>query len=342
MKRSFWFKLLCSLFFLWLIFRGLARESILDVFGSARPALVLGSVLVSFMMVAISCWKWQLLLKMEGDALPYGKLFRYYLVGYYYTCLLPSNVGGDVARAWLTGRETGRPAHAVLAVFLERVTGLLLLLILSLSLPWLAPALFQSPAVWAASGLALALFVFLLGSVFIPRPGVVLTRIASLVLPALKDPAPQGTITRTAARLISAVQSFHDRLRDALKAIGNRRRGWVAVLALTALFYAITWLNVWISFQAFGIEVPWKLVLAVTPVSMLVAGLPLAPFGGLGLTEGAFVLFFKAVGIAPSASLAMALLLRLKLVFLGLLGMLVQFESPAISNALHDRTQSTA
>jgi uncharacterized protein (TIRG00374 family) len=94
------------------------------------------------------------------------------------------------------------------------------------------------------------------------------------------------------------------------------------VVLLTLLFYALAWLNVYVSLRAFGVDAPFVHVMALTPIVMIVAAIPISP-AGLGLQEWGYVHFFGLVAIATPPILAMALLIRLKLILIGCLGMLV-------------------
>ena len=92
------------------------------------------SLLLSGAMVSISTWKWKVLLGQQGHALSFPHLLRVYFIGYYFSNFLPSNFGGDVVRSLYTGRRIGSQQRAAIAVFLERFTGLILLLVLVVNL----------------------------------------------------------------------------------------------------------------------------------------------------------------------------------------------------------------
>src|SRR5262245_24350777 len=76
--------------------------------GRAAPAPLLLAFILFFVNVAVSCWKWHLLLLAQGLRLPFGRLYRWYLLGSFANNLLPSDVGGDLGRVYYASRATGR------------------------------------------------------------------------------------------------------------------------------------------------------------------------------------------------------------------------------------------
>ena len=59
---------------------------------------------------------------------PLRHLVGYYFIGMYFSLLLPTSVGGDVVRAWYLDGGTRRRLGAFATVFLDRLSGLIVLL----------------------------------------------------------------------------------------------------------------------------------------------------------------------------------------------------------------------
>lgn len=269
-----------------------------QVFSRISPAPLAALVGVALLMIAVSCWKWKLLLESQGLELPGGFLLATYFVGYFFTNFLPTGIGGDAVRALRVGEATGRRGASLLAVFFERFTGLLVLLTWVVSLPLLRPAILRHPPILvlvcaAAGALALALLAAFRGRE--------LYRVASRLLPA-------GFVAEKAALL---ARHFHEfRLGRALA---------LRVLAVTVGFYALTFLNVLLAFRTFGIDVAPAEVATWTPVILFISMVPLS-ISSLGIAEGAYVFCFLLAGVPREASLSVALIMRLKLVAFGLVG----------------------
>jgi len=61
----------------------------------------------------------------------YWRLFSYYLIGQFYNLFLPTSVGGDVVRSYQLGKYSGSQSNALASVFVERYTGVLVLLLVA-------------------------------------------------------------------------------------------------------------------------------------------------------------------------------------------------------------------
>ena len=92
------------------------------------------------------------------------------------------------------------------------------------------------------------------------------------------------------------------------------------------LFHFLTVINTYVACLAVGWESPNFLGLfVVVPLILLVSILPITP-SGVGVQEGAFVFFLKRVGAESSQGLAVALILRAKVLLLAVIGGLLFFK----------------
>lgn len=312
MKASLILKWLVSGAFFLVLTRVVRSDAFVEMLRQADPVYVAVSFGLSFVMLGLSCAKWYLLLRHQGRTVSFIRLYRIYLIGYFYTNLLPSNVGGDVTRSYLAGREIGSQSDAAISVFMERLTGLFVLLLLVIVAPCLNPErLYPHAAVWLPSLGSLALLLILFWIVRVPDPLRMVQCLGGRVpdvLGWMKDKA-------------FVIQS---KLVDSIQRLGRDGKVMAMVGAMTLLFYLLTWINVWVTFKAFGVHVAILDVAALLPTAMIVSMVPIVPLAGLGLAEGVYVYYFSLLGVAPAGSLAMGLLLRSKLVVLGVLGCLCQ------------------
>lgn len=325
-------KVLLALVFLAGIFYWIDPAKLKACAANIDERFLAASVALSFAMVAVSTWKWWYLLRLQGYAIPFGFLYRAYFVGYFYSNLLPSNVGGDVARVWLTMKRGAPSDAAVASVFAERFTGMILLLVMAVISPFFAPALNRHPALLvcalAAAGGLLVLALIVSGA----RPGArFLGRTGSATM-AWTDRHQRLAFLRPA--LVKA-GAFGAQAAALMTRIRNRPEAFWLVSAQTVLFYALMLANVAVGFRAFGAWPDAVAMTAVFPAALLLAMVPLT-LGNLGITEGAYVYFFGLAGMGAEITLAMGLLLRAKIIMLGLIGMLFHLNEPGPAVAKHD------
>jgi len=307
MNRGTLLKLGISLVFVALLVRTVSGGDLVSTISRVKPSWLLSSLGVTVLMFFISTLKWHYILRLQGHRVPFFSLVRQYLIGYYFSNLLPSNVGGDVVRATYIGKTIGSTSTAMVSVFLERVTGLVLLLILALATPLITPNLIKKPEVIAPLAVAFGGLIVI------------------VAMFALRDPISIGRKffpTRILVPIFNGLDAFHQKLLEALKCVKARPSSLLPITSYTLTFYILTWINVYVSFRAFGLTPAWNSVITITPIVMLVSALPLAPLGNLGFAEFSYTHYFSLVGVANAPVIAMALLLRFKLIILAICGMI--------------------
>jgi uncharacterized membrane protein YbhN (UPF0104 family) len=116
----------------------------------------------------------------------------------------------------------------------------------------------------------------------------------------------------TFLRLPGAARTIVDRVYQGLLLGLSDRRLLARALVLSVIFHLLTIVNTVAVGAAVGWEeIPWKGLLVVVPLILLIGAIPVAP-QGLGIQEGAFVYFLHAVGATTGQALAIALVLRAK------------------------------
>ena len=91
---------------------------------TATPCLFALAVVLYAAMLALSTWRWRLLLQAQGHPGPLRRLSASYLVATFFNNFLPSNIGGDVIRVRDSSRLTGSTTTTSLAVVaIDRILG---------------------------------------------------------------------------------------------------------------------------------------------------------------------------------------------------------------------------
>ena len=273
--------------------------------GADPTWLAAGAGLV-VLALAISAWKWQLLLAAQGLRVPLRSLFASYLVGLFFNNFLPSNIGGDVARVHDVARRTGQAAAAAASVIGERLlAGLALAATAALALPF-GLGVADAAGSTAISGRVAASVLAIL-AVF---GGLVALGASAAVRRRLGMALPSGRLGRLAVlrRVAGHVgDAFGDR-----RALGR-------VLALSFVFQATVVLLAWVAFLAIGTPVSLRVCFLFIPIISAIQLLPVS-LNGLGVREGAYVLFFGSVGVSAPAALAGSLLFALLVAAVSLAG----------------------
>jgi uncharacterized membrane protein YbhN (UPF0104 family) len=212
--------------------------------------------------------------------------------------VLPTTIGGDVLRVARLARETHETAASFASVVLERLTGWLVLPLITFLGFLLNPGLRH---LGAATQVAIAIAAGTLMALLLVLGGVASRRF--------------GQVGGDAGwrRFAGALNLGLERMRQRPAAAANVLAvgfAYQLVLVVAALFAA----------KAVGMDdVGLTALLAYFPAVLIAQVLPIS-ISGLGVREGAFILFLHPLGIRDEQAIALGLLLYLLNLVVSLLG----------------------
>jgi hypothetical protein len=255
-------------------------------------------------MLAISTWRWRLLLQALGFPARLRDLTSSYLVATFFNNFLPSNIGGDVVRVRDSSKLTGSTTASLAVVAVDRILGLGALYLLALVAFLLGGSAVRHLAgarvVLAGLGLAFAGIAY----VFF-RPGTARRLMAWSRLNTIEWVSKQFEIVQ------GAVHVYRTDLGTVTLAFGAS----VALQTLVVLyFYTVA--------HALLIPLPFPAALLMVPLCTLIQTVPIT-FNGWGLREGLFVVYFSQVGLPRDNALAFSLVGASLIVVLSLSGAVV-------------------
>jgi uncharacterized protein (TIRG00374 family) len=236
--------------------------------------------------IVLSAFRWQAVLAALGLRARVRRLLNHYLAGLFVGNFLPSTIGGDVLRVARQSADNGDRPSTFASVVLERLTGWLVLPLITLTAFVINPGLRE---LGNATLLAFALSV------------VTLVLLCALLF-AAAHPRVGGRLAESDGwqRFIGAVHLGLDRFR--------RHPGAVANVLLVGFAYQLAVvLSAYLAARALGIDVGPTAILAFMPAVAIAQVLPIS-LGGLGVREGAFVLFLHPLGVQRGEAIALGLL----------------------------------
>jgi uncharacterized protein (TIRG00374 family) len=267
-----------------------------------RPATIAwlsAALIVTFVGIVLSALRWQRVLVALDVRTRIRWLLSTYLASLFVSNFLPSTIGGDVLRITRLSASNVETPRSFASVVLERMTGWLVLPVITLAALALNPTLLHLAR---ASRLALTVSfgtLVLLG----------------VVLWAAAHPRIGGRLaSRTGwRRFTGAVHFGLDRFR--------RNPGAAAeVLAAGFVYQLAVVLAAFLAARALGISIGWTAIMAFFPAVAIIQVLPFPTIGGLGVREGALVLFLGPLGVSQSHAIALGLLVYAVNLSVSLLG----------------------
>lgn len=257
------------------------------------------AALLTLAGLVLSALRWQRVLQVLGLHADLRRLLSHYLAGQFVSNVLPTTIGGDVLRVSRLSRETGESPSTFASVVLERLTGWLVLPIISVAGFLVNPPLQHlGTATRVALGLAFATLLAL-----------------SILLYAVADQRIGG---RFAAR--DGWRRFAGAVHLGLAELRRQPGAAANVLLVGFAYQLVLVLAAVAAAQALGVR-PAGLtaLLAFFPAVAIAQVLPIG-ISGLGVREGAFALFLGPLGVATEEAIALGLLLYLLNLGVSLLG----------------------
>ena len=264
----------------------------------AKPLPLLAALLLLGLPFFITAWSWRQLMLVQDMNLPYGRCLTLTFVGQFYSTFLPGTTSGDIVKIIYTGRITGQKTKSAVTVILDRVIGLIgLMMVAGVAAAVQLTVNHYSPSGKNVSDPVLVHVLWLIGGL------LGLTLVGGLVyfstrlrkvfhLDALIERLPLPEFVKHADRTLRVY----------------REHPGVVAMTLTASVISQAVLPVagFLAGRAFGMHASFGCFMAYIPVAALAASLPIVPPQGIGVMDAILLHFFVTRGV-DTASQAFAL-----------------------------------
>lgn len=284
-------------------------SQVAEAFANARWHLWLCAVVVYGLTQIVSSLRWQLLSRPLGFHRPLRQHTAFFFIGMFFNLLLPTSVGGDVVRAWYLDGGSGRRMAAFLSVFIDRFSGLVVLVAITCLAALLCPVTLPP---WLAGGVALLAAGAVFGTAFLLAVGFWYRRAEVSTLPAAST---RGTI----AKLIDKVRRFALSLVGAVTLYSRYPRLFAAATLLSLVVQAANVVVVWLVGEALGLAVPPAYYFVLVPLVTLATLLPVS-IGGHGVREAAMIVLLGPLGVGSGSAVSLSFLSFLTYATISLVG----------------------
>lgn len=267
------------------------RADLTEVLISIREAdlrLVAAAFGLNMVGWAISVLRWRVLLRAATVDVRFAVLLQSHLSGIFFNNLLPSMVGGDTLRMYDSWRWGAGKAGAVAVIAVDRLMGVLALLLFAVVALMLAPQIIRElPLLPLWVGLGAAGVLGLAAFSLLPLSGF--RRRAEPWLDGLP-----GIVQHPIAKASGALQTYRDDRGALRKAFG-----------LSMLLQLNVILHFWFIARAMDLPVGLLALFLIIPISLAVMTIPLS-VNAVGIRENVFAFFLAFYGVGASGALAFA------------------------------------
>jgi glycosyltransferase 2 family protein len=242
---------------------------------------LLAGMFATFAAVTLSWVRWHLLIRALGISIRLVDTLKLGALGLALNFVSLGSIGGDFFKAiFLAHGQSGRRTEAVATVIIDRVVGLLTMMILA------SGGILAGGVLEARSATLRAMCQTVLMVTIVSWSGVgLLLAVPSLTGAGMRRRAEQiGFIGPTLARLLGALQAYREQKGVLLSAVGLSAMGAVGFISS---YYLVA--------RGLPLAQPtWTEHFMIVPVSGLVAAIPITP-SGLGTLELAVEELYRAV-----------------------------------------------
>jgi uncharacterized membrane protein YbhN (UPF0104 family) len=243
----------------------------------ADPLLLVVVVALYLAGQALSALKWRRLATAVGFRANAARFVAYYFIGMFFNAFGFGTVGGDVVRAFYLAGGKGRRGLALNTVIADRVSGLVMLLVVAIAALVAFPQ-FDLPA-------AIYWSVIALGGALVAAWSLV-PRLLPRLLP--RDNRLRRVVERDLAPYWSDVRLLAD------------------VAILSVVFHVSQIVVLMLLTRALELDVPASYCFVFGPLVNILAAIPIS-LNGLGVREGGYVFFLAHIGLSRDSAVAFAL-----------------------------------
>lgn len=297
-------RLVVSALLLWILITKIGTnwsETIPDATAHTMAWLA-GALILTFLGVVLSAVRWSAVLAALDQHPPFSRLLSLYFAGQFVGNVLPSTIGGDALRVSRLSKDNGEGPTTFASVVLERLTGWLVLPVITLFGLALNPGLRELGKASAIAFAVAAGTLVLLGVV--------------LFLTARPGQGLEGRLEHN-----EGWRRFTSAVRFGIHRLVREPAATARILATGFAYQFILIGSALMAARALGLPAgagPTAL-LAFLPAVLIAQVLPIS-ISGLGVRELLFVLFLHPLGVPRSQAIALGLLLYLLNLVVSLLG----------------------
>jgi uncharacterized protein (TIRG00374 family) len=291
----FTLKIIISLSLFYYLISKIGIKTITDTLRLLDISAFIAAIAIYVGSIYLSTLRWKLFLSHKLDT---KKLFSLYMIGSFFNTYMPGIVGGDAIKAYYLNNELKNTektnsagstiAESVTSIFIDRYIGFFALLCICLfALPFGSKYLKETPVNWIVPVVFIS---FIIGSFIV-----------------FKFRIGEGLVF---------MSNFYDYFQRYMKKMDVLIKAFIysIIIQVFSIF------SVYLLSKGISTNIPFNFLLIFIPIIILIAFLPVS-LSGIGLREGAFVLFFQLIGIPPYQSMTLSILWFLSTVTASLWGL---------------------
>ena len=287
----------------------LVQEGVSAMVRTADKRLLIGAIAVMPITFLFTTLRWHALLGALGIRLTLMRAFVLNMVGAFYNTLMLGSTGGDVLKAYYAAKQVpDRRTAAVMSVIIDRVIGLLALIILGGSMAAGQYAFAENrhdKVAQACLHVAIAALILLGGTL--------------LFLLVAYSPTLRRSLGWNFLRTRLPMREQVEKVVEVMKLYRQRPVLILWTLLITFPVHAAVVVSAMLAGMAFGLPIGSLYYFIVVPVVVLVGALPISPQGA-GVMEAFAFYLTRQEGATVNQAVALTMSIRLVQILWNLVG----------------------
>lgn len=292
-------KLAITLIIFVLIFRAIDFSGVIEAIGQLDIEYLVLALVIQLLSTLVASYRWFLIM----NVLQFGEKFTFYLKSYFKGAFfnqgLPTTIGGDALRVLDVARLGFRKREAFYGVFIDRIVGLLGLLLLNLLANAINPELLGEKIFYLINAI------------------VLLSILAVLIIMSMKK---VEALTR-----YKIGQLLFD-LSSRLNTVYRNARDTGIQITLSIIIHLLSILGIFVLGRDIGLEYDLLTYLVIMPPVFLLTLIPIS-LAGWGVREGAMLGLFMLIGADKTLILTISLVYGFIVLISSLPGMVFYLQA---------------
>lgn len=270
---------------------------------------ILAAGISSFGICLLLCnWRWLQILKAQGLNIGFRRSLTLYFIGHFFNSFMPGAVSGDFVKAYFVSKETHHlKTEAVSTVFIDRIMGLLALIMLTIVIMLARLDFFLA---YTETKIALVFNVILFFSALV-----------GFLVVFRKNLFEQWTFFKRLEQK-TALGGMIKKVYDSFHLCMNHPALLMQTVGISLVNHVVFILHIYIMGIALEIDQSFMTFLTVFPIINAVASIPVTP-GGLGTREAATVFMLGVVGVTQAKAIPLSLLIYATMLIWSMVGGIV-------------------
>ena len=269
------------------VFRAVDWREVAEIAARADVLMLLAGVVMMLLLRLAAAMRWHVSLAVLGIDVSVIDLFKNILVSNSLGFLVPGGVGSDVMRAYQVYSEKQQLTKVVSTLVLERVLGILTLVATgTIGLAMLSEREFRE----------------------LPFIEIVALTFAGIAVAGLLACALflSASLRERVVRLVGGLPRVRAKITEIFTEIEGIGGAMVRATAISFAIQILRCVTFAVLFLAFSSEIEFSRLLVVVPVIFVLLLLPIS-VGGLGIREGALVVYSAFLGVPAEQALVVGL-----------------------------------